>query len=256
MGVLKFMSPHLMMTLGASVSGSVDGDSYDANWLCDGDLSFPIKTTSGSASFTITGTSVSGINGVVVANHNLDEGASISFSGGVTASILAPEVPPNDIRLNAWDEITPVSASGCSFSVSGNSAPVIVGEVLVGQFQTIRLLPPGSDSDMRMFQVPYSGEYGGLSYDRGAESRSLSGTVYVRHSEKILVDAWFRACRNNSLPSVIIPFEHPDVASPGSGDTDQDAWVVIWDGYNPRPYVKDIWALQLGWTELPRYRWP
>ncbi len=254
---MKFMSPHLMMTLGASVSGTVDGDSYDANWLCDGDPSFPIKTTSGSASFTITGTSTSGINGVVVANHNLDEGASITFGGGVSASLLAPAVPANDIRVNAWDTITSTSASGCTFAVSGNSNPVIVGEVLVGVFQEMRTLPPNPDAPMRPFQVPFSGEYGGMAYDRGAEARSLSGTVYVRHSTKILVDEWYRACRNNSRPSVIVPFEH-EVASPGSpsGDTDQDAWVVLWDVYNPRPYVRDYWALQVGWTELPRYRWP
>lgn len=252
---MRFMSPHLMMTLGASVSGTVDGASYDANWLCDGDPSFPIRTPTGSASFTISGTSTAGINGVVVANHNLDENVAITVAGGVSASLLAPEVPANDIRVNAWDEITPTTASGCTLSISGNSQPVIIGEFFVGVFQTMRTLPPGTESQMRMFQVPHAGEYFGMSYDRGAESRSIGGTVYVEHSTKVLVDEWYRACRNNSRPSVIVPFEHPTLGSPG-GDTDQDAWVVLWANYNPRPYVRDIWALEVEWTELPRFRWP
>ena len=250
---MRFMSPHLMMTLGASVSGTVDSD-YDANWLCDGDPSFPIRTTT-SASYTITGSSTADIDGIVVANHNLDAGTNVVFSSGLTATVVADDVPPNDIRLNAFATITPATASGCTLTITGHSGPIVIGEVLIGQFQEMRTLPPSSNLSMVPFEVPNAGEFGGLSQDRGAESRVFGGTVYVDEATKGLLDDWYRACRNNSLPSVIVPIEATALISPGPL---VEAWVVKWITYSPRPYLVALgqWEVEVAWQELPRYRWP
>ncbi len=253
---MRFMPPHTMMTLGAAVTGTVDAD-YDANWLCDGEPSFPIRTLAGSpnsASYTITGTSQT-VNGVVVANHNLDAGTVVTFGSGVTATVVAPDVPPNDIRLNALALIPAVTAAGCVLTIASYSGPIIIGEVLIGEFLEIRTLPPESNMTSQMFQVENQGEFGGLSQDRGAEARTFGGTIYVTDAMKKLLDDWYRACRNNSLPSVIIPIDDSDFGSPVPV-VDQDPWVVKWVTYSPRPIMVDIWVVDVAWQELPRYRWP
>src|SRR5678815_5359067 len=254
--VMRVMPPHTMMSLGATVSGTVDA-SYDANDLCDGDPSNPVRTFAGSpnsAAYTITGTSKT-VNGVVVANHNLHAGTTIGFTSGVTATVVAPDVPTNDIRLNAYAIIPAVTASGCVLTIASHSGPIILGEVLIGEFLEIRTLPPESPMGNRSFEVQHSGEYGGLSQDLGAEVRTFGGTIYVTDSMKKILDDWYRSCRNNSLPSVILPIDDSDAGSPVPV-IDQDPWVVKWITYSARPIMIDIWVVDVAWEELPRFRWP
>jgi hypothetical protein len=248
---MRFLSPHKMALLGGGVTitGGTLEVSYEATDLVDGDPSFPVKMTGGTLGATITGTSQT-VNGVVVVQSNLDAGTAVGFSGGFTAAVVMPPVPPNEIRLNGYVEVAPMTASGCAVSIAGHATPIIVGEILAGEFQELRTLPPDSKLEMVPFEVPYEGEYGGLSQDRFAEARAYGGSIYVTNTMKKLVDDWWRASRNNSLPSVIVPFP----------DEDDGVWVVVWTQYAPSPVeVTDTssaaWRLDVEWRELPRYRW-
>src|SRR5262245_19750954 len=138
------MAAHEMMTLGASVSGSVDL-TYTNDDLCDGDPAYPIKLTGGSLSLAITGTSMA-IDGLVVANHNLPTACVVDFSG--LGAVDCPTVPPGGIRLNGVELLnSPVTTGSTTVTITSSPEPdpIIIGEVFAGKFRQIRYLPPRTD---------------------------------------------------------------------------------------------------------------
>lgn len=232
------------------MTGTVD-TGFDANDLCDGDPHFEISRD-GNLSLTAAGTSVTGVDGLVVANSNLVAGTNVVFGGGVGAhTIIMPTVPPDGISLNAYMRFTPgVTASGFTVSITGHPIRIVIGEIFAGKFTELRALPPESSLELIPIAVPMEGEYGGLALDRGAApARRYGGRIYVNDTTADLVYAWYLACRNNSLPSVIVPFPS------------RDPWVVQWSQFNMNPVEVDLsssaaWVLDVEWQELPRFRYP
>lgn len=236
-----------MWSLGAAVTGTVD-DTYDENDVCDGDPSIPIRVASGTVSLALTFAAGGRVNGLIVANHNLPSGESVDFSG--LGTVTMPTVPPGDIRLNGLELITPTTVSSTTVSLSGPS-PTIIGEVIAGLFREVRTLPPRADFAHRPIQILNSGEYGGLSYSKGAVVRTLGGSILLNDEMHAILQDAFDASRQNSLPTAIAPF--------CSGIN--DVLLVTWQTYNPHPLQIDgsseaAWSVDVVWQELPRYRWP
>lgn len=240
--LIRYMSPHKMASLGAAVSGTVD-TSYDNDWLCDGDVRYPVRVAS-AFSLTASWTSQS-VNGAVVANHNL--GASVVCTLSGIGTVTTGPVPENLIRLNPWATFSPVTVAGTTLTIPGSN--LVVGELFVGTWDTVHGIPPDADMMMIPYLIPDRGEYGGLAIDKSAESRSIAGNIWLTDAEKLGMDAWWRATRNSSLPSILIPFQDLN-----------DAWVVQFESYRPRPYVHPVvnggvWNVSVAWREIPRYRW-
>jgi len=240
------MAAHEMMTLGGTVTGTVDA-TYDPDDLCDGDTATPVRRNAGSLSLAVTGTSLA-VNGLVVANHNLSGTTSVSFSG--LGTVVTPAVPPGGIRLNGVELLTtPVTAGSTTVAVT-HASPIILGEAIAGIFREIRTLPPRADFPHRPFAIMPEGEFTGLSYTKGAVARDFGGSVYLSTAMKTILQDAFDASRQNSLPTVIIPGCEPL----------EDALVVTWARYNPKPcYLTTgagVWHVDVTWQELPRYRWP
>lgn len=246
---LVYLSPHESF-MGAAVTGTVD-DTYEATDLCDGDPHFEISRT-GNLSLTAAGSSLTGINGAVIANHNLVATTVVTFGGGIGAhTATAPVVPPDGIRENFSVLWTPaVTASGFTIAITSHPTRIVIGEVFVGQFREMRAMPSGSNLGFRAINVAAGGEYGGIDTDRGAAPpRVYGGTVYLNDAAFADLKAFYLATRNGSRPGVIIPFPS------------RDPLVVKFTTFNPQPVAVDIqedaaWQVNVEWEELARFRVP
>jgi hypothetical protein len=239
------MSAHEMMTLGASVSGTVDA-SYDNDDLCDGDPATPVRVTSGSVELAITGTSQA-VNGLIIANHNLNQSVVATFSG--LGTVTMPIVPPGAIRYNGGTILTPAVTVGSTTLTLTAGGPAVIGEALAGLYREVWTLPPEVDHGHTGFGILPSGEYPMLGYSKGAQARRFGGSVWLTDLDYGIIRNAYLASRENSLPTAIIPF--PDETG------DLDPWLVTWESFNPKPGpVPDTWSVDVAWAELPRYRWP
>lgn len=242
------MGAHKMFQVGSTVSGTVDGASYDPQNLCDNDPHNPIRTPGGSFSFTIARTpGLAGINGLVVTNHNLDAGLTVTFSGLGTLETLA--VPQNDVRRSAYALLaTPVAGTITSTTVSGsgNSQAVVIGEVIIGIFEQLYAIAPEPGLHRRGFGTPNPGEFGGMAYERGADAiDTLTVTASVTAAELAILDACWEASRGGSRPTVVLPY---DDASP-------EAWVVTWEDYQVSPVHRGYFKVAITWREISKFDW-
>lgn len=242
---MRIMGAHKMLQLGASVAGTVDGDTYDPDALCDGDPHNPVRTPDGTVNFTVTAlAALSGINGLVLVNTNLAAGIVVTFSGLGTVTTLT--VPENDIRLNPYELLDPAAGSVSGFTLTASAGiAAVIGDAIAGIFEEIFPIGPGPSSPFEEFGIPHAGEFRGLAYSKGGEARGFGGTGLITGDEKAILDACWRASRDNSRPTVIIPYDWSD-----------DAWVVLWDSYEVKPYDETFWELSVSWREPPRLRWP
>lgn len=239
---MKFIQPSKMCTYGATVTGTVE-TGYVANSLCDGDPHNPVRTTSTGASFNSSGTSTAGVNGVVLANTNLDGAKNVTISGGVSGTLVTPTVPGDGIPLNGWKEVTPATTGSVNISVSGNSVTVVLGELIAGVLETIGLLP-GSDLHPEDYRVAGDSVIRRVGYDMGYTGRTLEAQMILTAADKDKIVAWYDATRQGSRPSVLIPDENVN-----------DAWLVIFTNLDVRPWENDNFQVSATWAELTRVRW-
>lgn len=240
---MLIMAAHEMVSLNATVAGTVDGDTYDPNSLCNEDPHEPIRTPTGSVSFAVTGVLGSmNCTGLLVCLHSLTAGVVATFSG--LGTVTAPTVPPGGIRVNGWSQIAATAASGFTFSLT-DSGPVTIGFVAAGIWRQLRAMPTDTAFPRSMITIANGGEFGGIGYDKGAEARACGGTLVVDDAMKAILDAAFAASQNNSKPTALVP-----------DDRVNDVWLVTWDSYAPRPLKDNVWRVDVVWREIARLRWP
>ena len=239
---MKYMSPANMITIGAAVSGTVE-TGYDPNALCDGDPQNPVRTTSTGASFTAVGNSINGVNGVVLAHTNLDAGINVTIGGGLSGTLVTPIVFGDGIPRNGWKEVTPANTGTVSISLAGNSQTVVLGELIAGVLEQVDLLTGATyhEDDYRMAGDSVTRRVG---YDMGYAARLIDAQMIVTSAQLASIEAWRRASRQTSRPSVIIPFEDSN-----------DAILVIWSDYQVQPWEGDYFQVSASWQELTRTRW-
>jgi hypothetical protein len=252
MGAFLFARPDEIYSYNATVSigsGTVD-TTYSADSLTNGWPGKPVRMTGGALTATLTFTS--GQVGVVaLANTNLT--ANTTISGGVSGTITPATLPPNAIPLNAFTQVTPASTTTITMATSGNSANVIIGELMAGKLRTLTNAIGGTGAPRYLdiqfvdddLPLPMDAEFGSIPpYDRGMERRTLKGTQIYTYAQLQDLRAWRQAQRSNSRPSLIIP----DASI-------NDAWVCLFRGMSYRPVASDLWEVTLEFLELPRLRW-
>jgi hypothetical protein len=142
------------------------------------------------------------------------------------------------------------SVSSFTVSVTSNGATVIIGEVFAGNATTIR----------GPFYRDFSLEYRDHSrepdndisdvtpYDDGTDGgRTFSATwPAITTAEKDSLVACFKAQRNKTRPSIIVP-----------DSTINDMWVGYIQSVKVKPDdgVPNRWEVSLTFNEIPRVRW-
>jgi hypothetical protein len=225
-----------------------DGDYHAENLTC-GWPGTPVRWRTGSASGTITLPSAATISLVVVSHHKLDAGKAVSFTNGITVTVTTPATtPPDDIPLNPWTTITPAAGvTAFDFAVSSNTEDVILGEIIAGEYDTLTLPLYSNDRrGERSFARDMPIEQSSVRpHDPGLSARKpWAGRYVLTQAQLDTVIAWFRAQRNGTYPSVLIP------------DTSvNDAWVGFLGAPEYEPFTGRLWAVDLTFTEMPRSRW-
>jgi hypothetical protein len=213
MGAFRYMRPDELMTRDATVTGTIDS-AYQPSWLCDLRPGFPVRGTAGGAlSLTISGTSKS-CDLLVASQLRIDTAVDITIGGALTATLDSRGVGADGIPNNRWELITPVTAAGCTFSVTGNSQAVICGEFFAGHSRTLtRRLRAGATRTPSRFSIPANAEFASVTgYNKGLFGLTLSGDQYfISESEITDIENWYRACADGTLPTPIIPDDAKDL---------------------------------------------
>lgn len=253
---MLFVRPDQWWSRGATVTGTIDTD-YFLQWLVDGRLGYPVRSTDTSLSLDLAGPA-GDVGIVVVGNHNV--AVPIAISGDVSASVVpASTRPPNGIQLNPFALIDPVETgvTDVSVNVSGNDQDVVIGEVVLAP---VHELIPLKIDDNNFTHNDYSREVAGefksvIPYDFGITGRRLTGSQYYTTTQRDEIIAWFESQRSGTYPSIIIP--DPDI---------NDAWFVKFRGLTYKqvmPAVSSgspvaseaLWLVNFDFEEYPRSRW-
>lgn len=255
-----YLRPDRLMTLGASVTGSVEA-TYEADWLCDGRVEYPVRGLEGGGSpygadlsLIVAGTSRScGL--AVLANHNLDDDVPAVLSAGISASLVGGTGNrPNGIPWNRWIDFAAVTAAGCTLDVTDNPEDVIIGELLIGEkFETPE--PPliGIHHDVPVYALPKMAEFAaGNGYDKGlAGGRLWEFRFYCTRAQLDSaltgMRAWEEACRNGTLISALVP--NSDLPEVYVGTVVGFSWEEF------GPESMDLFEVSVRFQEYPRSRW-
>jgi hypothetical protein len=254
---LKFMRADENVLYGGTVTttaGTTD-TTYTDDWLIDGRGGRPAKATNGTVTWSAVGLASGTIGGCVVHNHNIEAARAITIAGGVISlALTGPAARTNGIPVNPWGSTTEASGTTVSVAVASNPSAVVIGELIAGKFRdTSRGFQIGrfEIGYLETGQIPRRNLTGSVPhYDRGVCARYIKGIVRTTAADKALLEDWYESTRNDTRPSVLIPFT--DV---------QDAWVVSWT--NPPKFAaiyhrsasSGLWDAQLEFEEWPRKRW-
>lgn len=245
----RYLAADQNVLFGAAVTntaGTVDTTSAAAR-LCDG-RGRPCTWQNGTAGASGVG-SARRVDVVVFHSHNFDAALSVTISGGVSASGAAPPARRNGIPTDFGVVIpAPASTGTVQFGVAGNSVPVTIGEMLAGPLTELaRGLPLGATSwgYVDGGSIRRKARFGTVpDLDLEQVQRWIKTSIYVTAAEADDLMQWHEATRNDTRPSVIVPF----------GDF-TDVWVVH---FSAKPTFSG-WATyrvaELQFEEWPRTRW-
>ena len=253
MGLLYLRADENVLYGGTVTTSAGTTDStYTDDWLVDG-RGRPAKATNGTVTWAATGTSGI-ISLVVVHRHNIDAARAITIAGGVVSVALAgPAARTNGAPVNPWGQVTEATGAIVSVAVASNSTAVIIGELLAGKArETTYGLRPGVAWGYRDIgsQVARRNPIGSVPpLSRGEVARWLRGTIMCQEADKDALVAWYEAGRDDSKPSVMIPYS--DL---------QDAWVGTLTALEVRTVIRVsggpvIFDVSLEFQEWPRKRW-
>jgi len=236
------MVPARRSILGAPVTGSVDA-TYQAAWLTDGLPGYPAKTT-GDLSLTVTPASALDVDVVAVCHHAIREAAAIALGGSLASTIDTEAWPADDIPHNWFRLLTvPTSVSSIVLGVTGNTDPVIVGELWAGLSTVFPDLLQGRKYTPES-PFPWEGEFSSLApYDPGvSDQRRVSGTVILTDDEFADLEDIRVGQRRGSRP--VLWIDDDDV---------NDAWLAQFSLEEEHSEGLHIVTLEI--TEIPRTRW-
>ncbi len=239
-----YMRPDEIWSFDGTVTGGVDTD-YLAAWVADRRVGRPARSNASTFSYTISNPSGE-VGMVVVANHNLDLGATINvFSTSFTVST---EARPDGIPLSPFFIRTPANTTTLTVASSTAQANVpVIGEIFAGKYRTLprSLRLADAEFEHHQYGIDPQAEFASIQpYDKGMASRTLVGSVVVTSSEFADLRGWYEAQRGFSKPSVIVP----------DGSV-KDAWVVRLNTFSYRKHDESLHEVRLEFTEYPRSRW-
>jgi hypothetical protein len=223
-------------------AGTTDAD-YTDDWICDSRPSRPARAGSGTVTWSATSSSAE-VGLIVVGYTNSNVNATIG--GGVSTTVTAGALQADGIRLNGFATVTPANQTNLTVAFSGASATVVLGEFLYGKYRSITL--PVYTSDVRSDRDFTRDQAADLSsvppYDPGLAGRTWAGTFILTTAEVEIFRGAFRAQRNGTRPTVVVP-----------DSTVNDAWIGYLSAPAATPISHRHWSVQVTFTELPRVRW-
>jgi hypothetical protein len=223
-------------------AGATDSDYLD-DWICDSRPGRPALATSGTVTWAATFSSAE--VGLIVVGH-CNANVSAAITGGVSTTVIAGALQPDGIRLNGFATVSPANQTTLSVGFSGASANVALGEFIAGKYRTLTL--PRYRTDTRSdvdFTRTQDADLSSLPpYDPGLAGRKWSGSFILTTADVEIVRGAFRAQRNGTRPSVIVP-----------DPTVNDAWIGFFSAPVATPINNRYWATDLLFTEIPRVRW-
>lgn len=242
---LLILPPDAIHSRGSSVSGTVDA-TYDADWLCDGISSRPIRGTGTTHAYTCTFPATGDVNFVALINANTVN-VNGAVSGGVTATLTANPVRANGLRRNPYAYITPVvGVSAVTLTITSNAVVPTIGEFVAGEaYEFERHIRPGSDTGFYAKNIPRDDDYDYLpSKDKNAYGRIRQIEIIATQSgANILEDLW-DAQRGESAGFVMVP-------TPG----DNDAWWGRMTAFGIRKQGPDVFPIRFTFREYASNRW-
>lgn len=228
----------------ADTVGATDSD-FTNEWLCDGRAGRPVRSTNGTVTWTITNTAAE--VGLVAVCH-CDSNVNATIGGGVTATVVAGALQTDGIRLNGFATVTPVAGvTSMTVGFSGAASAVNVGEVIAGKYRSLTLpIYTADDRGERDFTRPQEMDLSSIPpYDPGLSARKpWEGTFILTTAQRDGVIDWFRAQRNGTRPSLVVP-----------DSSVNDAWVCFISAPQYRPAGPRHWSVSFSMTEVPRVRW-
>jgi hypothetical protein len=237
---MRFGGAHKAI-FGATISGFTPPATYSDDWLTDGNLNYPGYQSGGSLSATASFSSRQ-IDAAVVANHRIRQAASITTGIG---AIATNPWPADDIPRN-WGILlaSPVTISSLSLAVTGNTDPVIIGELWAGltskfpDFQHGTRLSP---------QAPFlwEGEYESLAPQEAgvAAQRRRTGRITLTDAQFEELDEVFLSQRLGKRPIMYM-----------DNDLEEDDMWMCQFSYDAEH--REGWHhVELQITEIPRTEW-
>lgn len=212
--VFTYMRADENVLWGGTVSGGAAA-TYDDDWLVDGRGTRPARATSGSQTWTVTALASGYIDMAVVHSHNIDPAKAITIGGGVSIALVGPTARTDGIPVNPYGIAgSPATTGSVSVAVSGNTKTLTIGELLAGRKRalTYGLIAASLTWGYLPIGRVESQAIGGSipNFDRGLTARWLKGSVYVTADEKSDMEDWFEATKNDTKPSVMVPFDEND----------------------------------------------
>lgn len=187
--------------VGPTVVGAVETD-YDPQWLCDGQPGRPVRTTGGSASFTVT-FPAQNIDFVGIWNHNIAEGVNINITGAITATLGSGGPFKNPYTRLA----SPVVGSSITIALSGNPVPVVIGELVIGRsMMTERPMQPGGRRSYFRRNETREGTYNSLAvYDYGVRAKTFDWQTTCTQPGLDDFELWYELCKDQAMFTAVVP---------------------------------------------------
>jgi hypothetical protein len=239
---MRFVSPHQSVMF-APVTGTVDAD-FDPDWLTDGRPTMPVQKTGGSISLTVTPAAALNVDVIAVCQHAIRAAAAITLGGSLSSTIATAAYPPDSIPVNWFRKLSsPVSTSSIVLGVTGNTDPVIIGELYAGlsfeiasDLETGRTFDPGAPFSWEGYAVQ-------PPYDSGFSSpRRMRGQLQPTDAEYASLVACYQAVRRGTRPALVIP-----------NDAVNDAWLSVFQWTESLVGGSHIVTIEI--VEIPRVRW-
>lgn len=240
---MRFVAPYRSLMF-APVSGSSVDSGYLQSWLTDGRPGYPVRVT-GTLNLTVTPAVATSVDVIALCTHNIRQAATVTLGGSLSGGITTAAMPPDNIPLNIYRRLTsPVSVTTIVLGVSGNTDPIVIGELYAGlsykfpiTFRHGLLVDPGQP-------FAWEGPFTLMApYDPGvAVPRRLKGELLLTTAELAELTAWYQSTRNGTRPSLIIP-----------DDAVNDAWLAVFQYTVTTDGANHIVSIEI--AELPRVRW-
>lgn len=243
MSNLIFLRNDKRLLLG-SVSGSVDTD-FNANWLIDERNGFPVKKTGGAIDLTATPPASVSCDFFTIFSHTIDPAVNVTLTrnGGTAVGVLTPGAWGEDgVPYNPYLLLSaPVSVTSLRLVVTGNSTPVVIGELYAGLSTDL-----GADF---LFGIsanpgqPVTWESELAPVDDGlSEERTEQGQLILTDAQFSVFSAWYRSTRKGIIPTVVLPDSNVN-----------DAWLATIECQDEQ--TENLHFVSLTLREKQRRRW-
>lgn len=220
---MRFLAPTSDWIRTSTLSATSEQVGYEAPNAATDDPSEPWWANSGTATLTVTFGATRSVDVVALIMTNADDGETITVTIDGTPHTLTGARTPNGDPIDLVLVLpTPVSVTGFTVAIAGNSVNWSIGRVAAGLSGTLaRSFLNGFVPEP--FRVQFSDESHlghDIRYDCGVDGWKLSGEVILSVAEIETAEAWWRSTRGGFYPTLVV--------------VDEDLYPPMWMRLPPR----------------------